>query len=82
MTQEELIARMLSGEPFTYGELCRWRGAREQRAVRLGNYDHDRLIDHTIQKLRKAGKIAFKREGGKVVWRSTEPDALSPVEMK
>ena len=31
--------------------------------------DHDRLIDRTIQKLRRKGLIAFTREKGLVVWR-------------
>jgi hypothetical protein len=74
VTQQDLEERMLSGEPFTYGALCEWRAEREQGAVRTKNYDHDRLVDRTIQKLRRAGKISFTREGGKVVWRpAAEP---------
>ena len=60
--QEALIDRMLSGEPFTYGALASLR-----------NGDKDRLVDKTIQKLRRAGKIAFAREEGRVVWRVVAP---------
>ena len=49
--------RMLSGEPFTFGGLC----------VTFGR-DHFRLIDRTIQKLRKRNLIAFERKGRDVVW--------------
>lgn len=63
----ELEARMLSGEPFTYGQLCSQFGEHKFGA------GYDRRIDATIQKLRKKGKIAFKREGGSVVWRAVSP---------
>lgn len=65
MDQQQIEARMLSGEPFTYAELCVWRGRAE------GNPkwpDSDRRIDRTIQKLRRKGLISFRREGGRVVW--------------
>jgi hypothetical protein len=65
MTKDEVEARILSGEPFTYGALCDWRlGTGDQGENR------DRLIDRSIQRLRRKGLIAFKREGGKVVWRT------------
>lgn len=69
MTQQEIEARMLSGEPFTYGALSEWRASIEQGAIRTRVLDHDRLIDRTIQKLRRKGLIAFTREAGSVVWR-------------
>lgn len=50
----DLEARMLSGEPFTWGQLG---GTSE--------------VDRTIQKLRKAGLIAFERKGRNCVWRAT-----------
>lgn len=58
---EKLEARMLSGEPFTYGGLC----ADEQGDI----LDKDRTIDKAIQRLRRKGLIAFTREGRNVVWR-------------
>lgn len=63
----KLEKRMLSGEPFSYGGLC--LSAREGDFGDLGK-DGSRKIDATIQKLRKKGKIAFKREGGATVWRA------------
>lgn len=72
MTQAEIEARMLSGEPFTYSGLCAWRADKEQGAYKTQFGDHDRLIDRTIQKLRRAGKIAYKREGNLTVWRPVE----------
>lgn len=66
MTEDEaktaLEPRMLSGEPFTYGGLRDAFGD----AVRE---DRTRLIDRTIQKLRRKGLITYRREGGAVVWR-------------
>ena len=66
--RSELEKRMLSGQPFTYGELSRQfapgQGARGP--------DASRIVDHTIQRLRRKGLIAFTREGGKVMWRATE----------
>jgi hypothetical protein len=53
-------ARMLSGKPFTYMELCKTHSK---------DNDNDRLIDRTIQRLRRAGKIYMTREGRYVVWR-------------
>ena len=57
---EKLEARMLSGEPFTYGSLCAEQG---------DILDKDRTIDKAIQRLRRKGLIAFTREGRNVVWR-------------
>ena len=56
-------ARMLSGKPFTYMELCK---------THSDDNDDDRLIDRTIQRLRRAGKIRFIREGRYVVWGASE----------
>ena len=64
MTEEKLVERMLSGQPFTYGGLCATWG----EAV---NETRTRLIDRTIQKLRRAGKIAYRREGRSAVWLPT-----------
>lgn len=58
--KQEIEARMLSGKPFTYMELCK---------THSDNNDNDRLIDRTIQRLRRAGKIWFMREGKSVIWR-------------
>ena len=66
--QQELITRMLGGESFTYGGLA---------SLRKGG-DHDRLIDKTIQKLRRAGKIAWAREAGRVVWRAVVQEGGRP----
>lgn len=63
--QAEIENRMLSGDSFTYGDLC---------ALFYQNhgFECDRAIDRTIQKLRKKGKIAFERKGGRVVWAATK----------
>lgn len=53
-------SRMLSGKPFTYMELCK---------TYSDDNDADRLIDRTIQRMRRAGKIYMSREGRYVVWR-------------
>jgi hypothetical protein len=74
---DEIEKRMLSGEPFTYGELSR---EFTPGGVEAHN-DASRLVDRTIQKLRRKGLIAFTREGGKVVWRATnQPRGLSAGE--
>jgi hypothetical protein len=62
---EDIERRMLSGEPFTYGGLVTAR-ARQGKGGQTG--DSDRLIDRTIQKLRRRGLIAFTRANGSVVW--------------
>lgn len=67
--RSELEKRMLSGQPFTYGELSR-QFAPGQGARGRGP-DASRIVDHTIQRLRRKGLIAFTREGGKVLWRAT-----------
>lgn len=59
----KIEARMLNGQPFTYGDLC--------AELKTAGRDLDRKIDQMIQKLRKKGKIAFTREGGRVVWKAT-----------
>lgn len=61
----QLEARMLSGWSFTYGELRdEFPGIDEART---------RLIDRTIQKLRRKGLIAYQREKGRgVVWRPSQ----------
>lgn len=53
--------RMLSGEPFTYGQLC--------KDFCGDDYDFSRKVDALIQKLRRRGKIYMTREGRYVVWR-------------
>ena len=69
-----LEARMLSGEPFTYGGLCDTFGV-------SFNETRTRLIDRTIQKLRRKGLIAYRREGGAVTWRPvTESVAAGTTE--
>ena len=64
--QTELERRMLSGEPFVYGRLRAW--AEKQFGF---SEDQDRLIDKTIQKLRRRGAVAFERRGTDVVWKAT-----------
>jgi hypothetical protein len=64
--QAKLEQRMLSGEPFIYGRLCAW-AQRHLGAVE----DRDRLVDKTIQKLRRRGAIAFERRGRDVIWTAT-----------
>lgn len=59
--QQALETRMLSGEPFTYGGLCEAYGVAVEE-------NKSRLIDRTIQKLRRKGLIAYRRERGAVVW--------------
>ena len=53
---ERLEQRMLSGEPFTYGERCKDFA--------------DRFVDKTIQKLRRKQLIAFERQGNRTVWKA------------
>lgn len=72
MVRFEIEARMLSGAPFTYSGLMLERVAAGQGG-RCG--DDDRLIDRTIQKLRRKGLIAFTREGRATVWRPTARNA-------
>jgi hypothetical protein len=62
-----LEARMLSGQPFTYGDLSRQFSPGGIKA----HHDASRVVDRTIQKLRRKGLIAFSREDGRVVWRAT-----------
>ena len=70
-TREGVEARMLSGEPFTYGDLSDERGTAR---------DSDRLLDRTIQRLRKRGLIAWRREEGRVVWRALKAADGAPSE--
>ncbi|MBU2233147.1 MAG: hypothetical protein KKG69_17925 [Alphaproteobacteria bacterium] len=65
---EKLEARMLSGEPFTYGGLSKARSEVGDGGGKSG--DDDRMIDKTIQRLRRKGRISFTREGRDVVWRA------------
>ena len=66
--QEQLVLRMLSGEPFIYGRLSAWAEAA------LGFDEAEtRLVDKTIQRLRRRGAIAFERRGRDVVWTATAP---------
>lgn len=65
---EQIETRMLSGEPFTYGGLA---SAFEGQ----GPGDVSRLVDRTIQKLRKKGLIAFKRQGRDVIWQRVLEEA-------
>lgn len=61
--KQKIEARMLNGQPFTYGDLC--------AELKTAGRDVDRKIDQTIQKLRKKGRIAFQRINGRVVWAAT-----------
>jgi len=64
----EIEARMLSGEPFTYKGLSADRKATFRGDAMFRDGDHDRLIDRTIQKLRRRGLIEFRRVGRDTVW--------------
>ena len=63
LTPDEVLPlvteRMLRGPAFTAYGLCDTWG-----------HEHMRLIDRTIQKLRKAGKITGRREGRTYVWKA------------
>lgn len=63
---EKLEARMLSGAPFTYGGLSYERA---KAGMGGSSGDDDRMIDKTIQRLRRRGLISFTREGRNFVWR-------------
>jgi hypothetical protein len=66
--QAQLALRMLSGEPFIYGRLSAWA-----EAVFGFDEAETRLVDKTIQKLRRRGAIAFERRGRDVVWTASAP---------
>ncbi len=61
--------RALSGEPFTFAELdrhlCHENGG---KLFTTDGGDCFRIADATIQRLRKAGKIAFTKEGRTCIW--------------
>lgn len=60
VTLAKIETRMASGEPFTYGQLCKqWPASH-------------RLIDQTIQKWRRKGLISFARTGRLTVWSLTD----------
>jgi hypothetical protein len=66
----KLESRMLSGEPFIYSRLAAW--AERQFGF---NEAETRLVDRTIQKLRRRGAIAFERRGRDTVWMTTNTTA-------
>lgn len=66
----EIESRMLSGEPFSYGTLCASFRAMHRRV--FDQVQGDRLIDQTIQKLRKSGKIRGERHGRGFIWHAEE----------
>lgn len=57
----QIEARMLSGIEFTFGGLVDRYGRQ-----------HYRRIDKIIQRLRKAGKIAKRRDGRNFIWKATK----------
>lgn len=57
--QQSLEDRILDGQGHTYGGLCTEYSADETIAMQ---------IDRTLQKLRRHGKIEFKRKGRVVTW--------------
>ena len=73
-----LVERMLSGELFTFAEMCSWC------VKTFGPGDYYRLADRTIQSLRGKGKIAYVRDGRNTIWRSTgqirPADTTTPAE--
>jgi DNA-binding transcriptional regulator PaaX len=68
----EIEARMATGQPFTYGSLCRTAGQPQ---------DPDRAVDKAIQKWRRKGWIALTREGRQVVWSLTDAGRVAVAEM-
>lgn len=72
--KDALEQRMLSGDPFTYGGLSRTRKTTFVGDDVFRDGDHDRLIDRTIQRLRRKGLIAFRRDGSKVIWQAVTHD--------
>lgn len=57
-------ARLLSGEPFTFGEVVQW-------ANREFADEQYREVDKAIQRLRRRGLIAFERKGARIEWTRT-----------
>jgi hypothetical protein len=57
-------ARMASGQPFTYSAL--W-GPLTHPTINVS-----RLTDQCLQRWRKRGWVAFRREGARVVWSMTD----------
>ena len=68
--EEAVTDHMLAGGPFTYSGLC--RNFRAENATIFDRFGGDRVIDRTIQKLRKAGKIKGERRGRTFIWRAEE----------
>lgn len=62
-----LEARMLSGEPFSCSELVYSRSIKGTAPYDL---DFHRLVDRTIQKLRKKRLISFTRQNGTPIWKA------------
>jgi predicted transcriptional regulator len=62
-TQQQIIDHMLSVGEFTFGGVV----------AKFGGHDSDnyRVVDRTIQKLRRAGKIKKRREGNTFIWSKT-----------
>ena len=75
--KNRLRQRMLSGEPFTYGDL-----SAEFAPHSSGHHDPDRVVDRMIQSLRRAGQISFKRMGAKVIWAATSRGQVAYRELR
>lgn len=58
---EQIEARMLNGEPFTYWDIVN---------EFANGFDRDFLVDMAFKKLRKAKKIKHRREYNRLVWRA------------
>lgn len=62
MTLPDLESRMLSGDRFTYREMC---------IARNGFHgDPGSVVAKLVKRLRNAGKIEYRRENGKFSWRA------------
>lgn len=65
-TRDEITAKIMSGIPFTYMALCIWANG--------STADVGRTVDRAIQKLRRDGKISYRRERGNrsPIWQRIE----------
>lgn len=65
MTQNaspELVEKwMLTGREFTYMDAYLTLSV---------DRDESRLIDRTIQRLRRSGRIAYRKDGSKFIWKA------------
>lgn len=76
MTVEEAKAacdrRALSGLPFTFSQLWRMLERENGGPTVEGGKDCYRIADQSIQRLRRAGRISYVRNGRETVWTPTK----------